>query len=129
MKLSTSSAALPPPPRQPLAPLKPPSEHFSYYTRDSDSKSDRGPVDLLPGYSTPFHQSTSITMPAAYKSSRTKEFDTVHETLKLYYEQWPKWDCKPITRYSEHGFVRLVAEPNPIKRLWHLWIQAQGNMQ
>jgi len=54
-------------------------------------------------------------MPAAPKSSRTKEFDTVPETPKLSYEQRSKRDRKPITRYSEHGFARLVAGPQSYK--------------
>jgi len=107
------------PPRSPLrctlVPPESPPRDFLDYTHDSDSESERGPDDPLPGPSTPPHQSTSTRTPVAAKSSRTKEFDTVPETPKLSYEQRPKSDRKPVTRYSEHGFARLVAEPQSYK--------------
>jgi len=115
VKSSSSSAHLPPPPYRSLAPLQSPPEDFLDYTHDYDCESERGPVDTLPGPSTPPHQSTSTRTPAAPKSSRTKEFDTVPETPKLSYEQRPKWDRKLVTRYSEHGFAQLVAEPQSYK--------------
>jgi len=83
-----SSSAPPPPPLcGTLATPESPPKDFLDYTRDSDSKSERDPDDLLPGPSTPPHQSTSTRMRAPPKSCRTKEFDTVSETAKLSYEQ------------------------------------------
>jgi len=110
-----SSATLPPTPYRPLAPLEPAPEDFLDYTRDSDSESERSPVDPLPSPSTPPHQSISTRTLATPKSSLTKEFDTVSETPKLSYELRPKRDCKPVTRYSEHGFARLVTGPQSYK--------------
>jgi len=111
VKLSSSSALLPPPLRRPLTPLEPLPEDFLDYTQDSDSELERGHIDLLPSLSTPPCQFTSTRTPAAPKLSLTKEFDTVPKTPKLSYEQWPKWDRKLVTRYKEHSFARLVAEP------------------
>ena len=105
MKPTTSFTPLPSPPCCLLAPLEPLLKDFLGHTRDYDFESETGPVDPLPGPSTPPHQSTSTRTPAAPKLSLTKEFDTVPETPKLSYEQWPKWDYKPVTRYSEHGFA------------------------
>jgi len=111
-----SSSALPPPLlRRPLIPSDSPPRDFLDYTRDSDSESERGPDDPLPGPSTPPHQSTSIRMSAAPKSSQTKEFDTVPETTNLSYEQRPTRTKKLVQCYSEHGFARLVADPQSYK--------------
>jgi len=110
-----SSAPLPYPLRRTLAPPEPPNRDFLDYTQDFDSELERDPADPLPGPSTPPHQSTSTRTPAALRSSRTKEFDTVLKTPKLLYEQRPERDRKPVTRYSEHGFARLVAEPQSYK--------------
>jgi len=85
-----SSSALPLPLlRRTLVPPESPPRDFLDYTRDSESESERGTDDPLPGPSTLLYQSTSTRTPAAGKSSQTKEFDTVPETPKLSYEQRP----------------------------------------
>jgi len=85
------SSSAPPPPllRRTLVPPESPPRDFLDYTRDSNSESERGPDNPLPGASTPPHQSTSTRTPVAPKSSQTKDFDTVPETPKLSYEQRP----------------------------------------
>jgi len=111
-----SSSALPPLPlRRTLVPPESPPRDSLDYTRDSDSKSERGLDDPLPDPSTPLHQSTSTRTPVASKSSQTKEFDTVPETPKLSYEQRPTRTMKPVQHYSKYGFARLVAEPQSYK--------------
>jgi len=111
-----SSSALPPPPlRRTLVPPQSPPREFLDYTQESDSESERALIDHQPDFSTPTHQSTSTRMPAAPKSSRTKEFDTVLETPKLSYKQRPTRTMKPVQHYSEHGFARLVAAPQSYK--------------
>jgi len=115
MKPSLSSASLPPPPRRTLTAPDPPPEDFLDYIQESDSESERAPVDPQAGPSTPPHQSTSTRTPAAPKSSRTTTFDTVPETPKLSYDQRPKRNRKQTQHYFEHGFARLVAEPQSYK--------------
>jgi len=106
-----SSSALPPPTlRCTLVPPESPLRDCLDYTQESDSESERVLVDPQPDPSTPPYQSMSTRMPAAPKPSRTKEFDTVPETPKLSYEQRPTRTMKPVQRYSEHSFARLVAE-------------------
>jgi len=112
---ASSSARPPPPSRHTFATPESPSRDFLDYSWDSDSKSERGPDDSLPGPSTTPNQSTSSRTPAAPKLSWTKEFDTVPETPKLSFKQLPKQAPKPINRYSEHGFAQLVAEPQSHK--------------
>jgi len=87
VKPSSFSAPLPPPPRQTLTAPEPPPEDFLDYIQESDSELERALADAQASPSTPPHQSISTRMPAAPKSSRTKEFDTVPETPKLFYEQ------------------------------------------
>jgi len=111
VKFSTSQAPLPPTPCRPLTTIKSPHRDFLDYTQESDSESERGPDDSLPGPSPPPHQSTSTSTPAAPKSSRTIMFDMVPETSKLSYDQRSKRDRKQTQWYFEHGFARLVAEP------------------
>jgi len=112
---SSSSAPSSLPLQRTLVPPVSAPRDFLNYTPDSDSESERDPDDPLPSPSTPHYQYTSTRAPAALKSSRTKEFDTVLETPKLSYEQRPTRTKKPGQCDSEHDFARLVAEPQSSK--------------
>ena len=89
-------------------------DYLQVFDIELESERDSVPTNPIGGPATP-PGNTSTSTPSSSKAYKTAGFDDVPEPPQLEYKSYTSRDRKHTQGYSEHGFARLVVEPNIYK--------------